>query len=168
MPLDAIVDADHPDRNRDAVAEVLPNQEILPRRYQPAVTAANCLRQYLLSIYAKQVDTNAAEKFLAKFKKQKPKQTCSNFLDEFIMQYETYSEQRWTVDQLRANLDDRTADILRLVLDGLRSEFTANLDYTQLEVNDLKWLETEVLRWQLETVAAKSFTAGCVVATNVY
>ena len=162
----AVVDVAHPENNRDEVPDVLAVPEIQPKRHQPEIPADQCLRQYLLNIYKKKIDMAASGKFLDKFKKQKPRQSCSNFLDELVINYDTYSYQRWTSDQLLVNSDHRKADILQLALDGLCTEFTANLDYTQQEIDSFAALETEVYRWQRSTVAGKNFTKNCIIANE--
>ena len=163
---DAVVDADNPANNRDAIADVMAVPELQAKRHQPAIPANKCLRYYLLEIYKKKIDMAASGKFLDKFKKQKPRQTCSNFLDELVINYDNYSHQRWTPEQLQTNGAHRKADMLQLALDGLCPEFTANLDYTQLDIDSFATLEKEVYRWQRSTVAGKNFTKNCVVATE--
>ena len=163
---DAVVDINNPANNRDAIEAVLPVPEIQPKRAQPEIPADKCLRYYLLNIYKKKIDMAASGKFLDKFKKQKPRQTCSNFLDELVINYDTYSHQRWTADQLLTNGDYRKADILQLALDGLCTEFNAYLDYTQLQIDSFATLETEVYRWQRSAVAGKNFTKNCIIASE--
>ena len=73
---------------------------ILPRRYQPQVHANQCLKHYLTRTYQKRINLSEADKFLTTFKTQKPRQTCSNFLDEFIIHYENYAHMKWTIEQI--------------------------------------------------------------------
>lgn len=162
----AVVDVANPANNRDEVLDVLAVPEIQPKRYQPEIPEDKCLRFYLLNIYKKKIDMAASGRFLDKFKKQKPRQTCSNFLDELVINYDTYSHQRWTAEQLQTNGDYRKADMLQLALDGLCTEFTAYLDYTQTEIDSFATLETEVYRWQRSAVAGKNFTKNCIIASE--
>ena len=67
--------------------EVLARPAIMPMRAEPKVKPEECLKAYLLKIYTKTVSLYEAEKYLNTFKVQKPKQTCSNFIDEFIIHY---------------------------------------------------------------------------------
>ena len=87
----AVVDNDNPANNRDEIPAVLAVPEIQPKRHQPEIPEDKCLRFYLLNIYKKKIDMAASGKFLEKFKKQKPRQTCSNFLDKLVIIYGTYS-----------------------------------------------------------------------------
>jgi hypothetical protein len=73
---------------------------IMPVRHQPEVRPNQCLKHYLTQIYQKQVNLSEAEKFLNTFKTQKPRQTCSNFLDEFVINYENYAHLKWNILQL--------------------------------------------------------------------
>ena len=73
---------------------------IMPVRYQPKVLANKCLKFYLLDLYQKRVNLTDADKFLATFKTQKPKQTCSNYLDEFAINYENYAHLKWSLEEL--------------------------------------------------------------------
>ena len=59
-------------------------------REQPAVDANHCLKTYLLHTFQKRIDITAADKFLATFKTQKPKQTCGAFIDLFVTKFEYY------------------------------------------------------------------------------
>ena len=60
---------------------------IMPVRFQPEVKPKQCLKFYLLSLYQKRLNLSDADKFLTTFKTQKPKQTCSNYLDEFAINF---------------------------------------------------------------------------------
>ena len=64
------------------------------------VNANQCLRHYLTQLYQKRINLSDADRFLSTFKYQKPKQTCSNFLDEFIIHYENYAHMKWTIEEL--------------------------------------------------------------------
>ena len=73
---------------------------IMPIRHQPEVLENQCLKFYLLSLDSKRVNSTEADKFLATLKTQKPKQTCSNYLDEFVINYENYSHLKWSTEEL--------------------------------------------------------------------
>ena len=116
---------------------------IMPVRFQPEVLPKQCLKFYLLDLYQKRLNLSDADKFLTTFKTQKPKQTCSNFLDEFAINYENHAHLRWSLEELNgiphkpaegtigtegyvpevvkvvSNLKTRQAEMLRLVADGL-------------------------------------------------
>ena len=123
-----------------------------------------------MDIYAKRVNLSEADKFLSTFKTQKPKQTCSNYLDEFVINYENYAHQRWTALQLHGNaaagvagnVAARAADMLQLVTDGISKEFKTHCDNIQLDITTFAVLENDVLHWQRSTTTGKAFTAGCV------
>ena len=53
-------------------------------REQVAVTADHCLKAYLLHTFQKRINITAAEKFLATFRTQQAKQTCTDFIDVLI------------------------------------------------------------------------------------
>ena len=57
-------------------------------REQVAVTADHCLKAYLLHTFQKRIDITAAEKFLATFRTQQAKQTCTDFIDVFMIKFE--------------------------------------------------------------------------------
>ena len=154
---------------------------ILPVRHQPKVSKDHCLKYYLLTIYAKRVNLSEADKFLTTFKTQKPKQTCSNYLDEFVINYENYAHLKWTPEQLNgtklvtgpprvekteSNLPIRNAEILRLVTDGICKEFKIHCDNTGFNLNNTNFpdLEDAVNNWQRSTTTGKAFTASCVPA----
>ena len=59
-------------------------------REQVAGAANNCLRAYLLHTFQKRIDITAAEKFLATFRTQQEKQTCTAFIDVFMIKFEYY------------------------------------------------------------------------------
>ena len=169
-----------PFRPATGLREAVP--AILPVRYQPEVTADHCLKHYLLRIYEKRVNLAEADKFLNTFKTQKPKQTCSNYLDEFIINYENYAHLKWSTDQLNgtpripgppiieaipSNIAVREAEILRIVTDGICKEFKIHCDNTgfpNMENTNFPELETAVNNWQRSSATGKAFTALCVQA----
>ena len=57
---------------------------------QVAVTADHCLKAYLLHTFQKRIDITAAEKFLATFRTQQAKQTCTDFINVFMIKFEYY------------------------------------------------------------------------------
>ena len=59
-------------------------------REQVAVEANHCLKSYLLHTFQKRIDITAAEKFLASFRTQQAKQTCTDFIDVFMTKFEYY------------------------------------------------------------------------------
>ena len=73
---------------------------IMPVRFQPEVLPNQCLKYYLLNLYQKRLNLSDADKFLTTFKTQKPKQTCSNYLDEFAINYENYAHLKWSLEEL--------------------------------------------------------------------
>jgi hypothetical protein len=167
----------HP-QARQQVEAVQARPAILPVRAQPLVTGDHCLRHYLLTIYGKRVNLTEAEKFLGTFKTQKTRQTCSNYLDEFVINYENYAHQRWTLLQLNGNPEAdppvagnaaaRDADMLQLVTDGICKEFKIHCDNIKLDLTTTTFpiLEENVQRWQRSTTTGKAFTAGCVHAAQ--
>ena len=157
---------------------------IAPVRYQPKVTPTNCLKAYLLELYGKTVNLTDADKFLSTFKTQKPRQTCSNYLDEFVINYENYAHMKWKltelngvkakdatpttakVDAIPSNIKIRNEEKLRLVSDGLCSEFKTHCDNTQFDLTKKSYIEIEkqVMHWQKSTITGKKFTASCILA----
>ena len=164
---------------------------IAPVRYQPKVIPEQCLKAYLLEIYGKTVNLTDADKFLSTFKMQKPRQTCSNYMDEFAINYENYAHMKWTleelngikaqeeikdsttgmvtqkkVDKVDSNIKVRQAEMLRLVADGLCSEFKTHCDNTQFNLTKKSYIEIEkqVMYWQKSTITGKKFTASCIPA----
>ena len=157
---------------------------ISPVRFQPKVTAKQCLKAYLLELYGKKVNLTEADKFLSTFKTQKPRQTCSNYLDEFVINYENYAHMKWSllelngikakdatadepkVDAVDSNIKIRQAEKLRLVSDGLCSEFKTHCDNTQFDLTTKSYIEIEkqVMYWQRSTITGKKFTASCILA----
>ena len=155
---------------------------ILPVRYQPEVSEDHCLKHYLTHTYKKMVNLTEAEKFLSTFKTQKPKQTCTNFLDEFLINYENYAHLKWPIDILNGtpateeqeevlgNIKVRKAEILRLVIDGICKEFKIHCDNTgfQMHTKTFHQLEDAVNTWQRSTTTGKAFTANCILAKPVF
>ena len=157
---------------------------IAPVRYQPKVLPTKCLKAYLLELYGKTVNLTDADKFLSTFKTQKPRQTCSNYLDEFVINYENYAHMKWTLKELNgvkakeatdtedavegidSNIKIRNEEKLRLVADGLCSEFKTYCDNTQFDLTKKSYIEIEkqVMYWQKSTITGKKFTASCILA----
>ena len=71
-------------------------------REQVAVTVDHCLKAYLLHTFQKRIDINTAEKFLATFRTQQAKQTCTDFIDVFMIKFEYYITVRWTAAEREA------------------------------------------------------------------
>ena len=180
---------------RDSVTNTITQKEeeekdaepsVAPVRFQPKVTAEQCLKAYLLELYGKRINLSEADKFLSTFKTQKPRQTCSNYLDEFVINYENYAHMKWTllelngvkakaatatepkVDKVDSNIKIRQAEKLRLVADGLCSEFKTHCDNTQFDLTQKSYIEIEkqVMYWQRSTITGKKFTASCVLAKH--
>ena len=82
----------------------------------------------------KKVNLLEAEKFLNTFKLQKPKQTCSNYIDEFIIHYENYSHMKWTKEVRTANKDTITKEMLSLITDSMCKEFKIYWDNIQFDL----------------------------------
>ena len=148
--------------------EQLSRPATMPVRGEPLVAKDKCLRWYLLEIYKKKIDLNDAEKFLSTFKTQKPKQTCSNFIDQFIVYYENYSCQRWTKEQRKDRIDKgvRDAEMMQLITNGICKEFKVHCDNTKLILGTatLDDLEAYVIEWQRTTTTGKQFTSECTQA----
>jgi hypothetical protein len=131
-------------------------------REQVAVTADHCLRAYLLHTFQKRIDINAAEKFLATFRTQQAKQTCTDFIDAFVTKFEYYTTVRWTAADREAPNFRVNANAIRLqyIRDGLCREFKKHLDanpniVTQQQTDD------EAQRWARETIDGREFTKNC-------
>ena len=163
---------------------------IMPVRYQPEVKKNQCLKFYLLNLYQKRLNLSDADKFLTTFKTQKPKQTCSNYLDEFAINFENYAHLKWSLKELNgvkhkaatgtlgnpdyvaevlkveSNIETRKAEMLRLVTDGLCSEFKTHCDNTKFDLTTKTFIEIEkeVMFWQRSTTQGKKFTASCTPA----
>ena len=144
----------------------LPFQPMRPNvpavREQPAVDANHCLKAYLLHTFQKRIDITAADKFLASFKTQKPKQTCGAFIDLFVTKFEYYITVRWSAAERMAPGFRANSNAIRLkyIRDGLCKEFRKHLDAnpniaTQQQVDD------EIQRWSRETVEGREFFKSC-------
>ena len=168
---------------------------INPVRHQPEVRADQCLKHYLTRIYKKEINLSEAERFLNTFKTQKPRQTCSNFLDEFVIHFENFAYLKWNtlqldgvqevigveanpdadppveevlaVDRILGNQAIRDAELMQLVNDGICKEFKVHCDNTQIHLTDITFpqLEIAVLNWQRNTTTGKAFTKSCTPAT---
>lgn len=178
----------------EARDEIEARPAITPRRFQPRVHPERCLKHYLLQLYGKRVNLSEADKFLNTFKIQKPKQTCSNYLDEFVINYENYAHLKWTtaqldgvqavqevlenlqaeppvaavrpVAQIPGNQPLRDAEMLQLVTDGICKEFKIHCDNIQYNLNTTNFadLEVQVMNWQRSTTTGKQFTTACTPA----
>ena len=175
---------------QEAEAAIDAEPAIMPVRYQPEVKKNQCLKFYLLNLYQKRLNLSDADKFLTTFKTQKPKQTCSNYLDEFAINFENYAHLKWSLKELNgvkhkaatgtlgnpdyvaevlkveSNVETRKAEMLRLVTDGLCSEFKTHCDNTKFDLTTKTFIEIEkeVMFWQRSTTQGKKFTASCTPA----
>ena len=175
---------------QEAEAAIDAQPAIMPVRYQPEVKKNKCLKFYLLDLYQKRLNLSDADKFLTTFKTQKPKQTCSNYLDEFAINFENYAHLKWSLKELNgvkhkaatgtlgnpdyvpevlkveSNIETRKAEMLRLVTDGLCSEFKTHCDNTKFDLTTKTFIEIEkeVMFWQRSTTQGKKFTASCTPA----
>ena len=175
---------------QEAEAAIDAEPAIMPVRYQPEVKKNQCLKFYLLNLYQKRLNLSDADKFLTTFKTQKPKQTCSNYLDEFAINFENYAHLKWSLKELNgvkhkaatgtlgtpdyvaevlkveSNIETRKAEMLRLVTDGLCSEFKTHCDNTKFDLTTKTFIdiEKEVMFWQRSTTQGKKFTASCTPA----
>ena len=131
-------------------------------RKQVAVNMNYCLKAYLLHAFQKKVDITAAEKFLNTFKRQQPKQTCSNFIDVFMVKFEHYVTLRWTVDESDAPNFRENVNTIRLqyIREGLCREFKKHLD-SNPQVVTLQQVDDEIQRWARETIEGQDFTRNC-------
>ena len=131
-------------------------------REQVAVNTNYCLRAYLLHAFQKKVDITAAEKFLTTFKTQHPRQTCSNFIDVFMVKFEHYVTLRWTADERDAPNFRETVNTVRLqyIREGLCREFKKHLD-SNPQVITLQQVDDEIQRWARETIEGQEFTRNC-------
>ena len=93
-------------------------------REQVAVTADHCLKAYLLHTFQKRIDITAAEKFLATFRIQQAKQTCTDFIEVFMIKFEYYITVRWTAAKREAPNFRNNANTIRLqyIREGLCRE----------------------------------------------
>ena len=112
-------------------------------REQVAVEAHHCLKSYLLHTFQKRIDITAAEKFLASFRTQQAKQTCTDFIDVFMTKFEYYITVRWTAAKRDAPYFRHNANAIRLqyIREGLCREFKKHLDahpniVTQQQIDD--------------------------------
>ena len=175
---------------QEAEAAIDAEPAIMPVRYQPEVKKNQCLKFYLLNLYQKRLNLSDADKFLTTFKTQKPKQTCSNYLDEFAINFENYAHLKWSLKELNgvkhkaatgtlgnpdyvaevlkveSNIETRKAEMLRLVTDGLCSEFKTHCENTKFDLTTKTFIEIEkeVMFWQRSTTQGKKFTASCTPA----
>ena len=131
-------------------------------REQVAVDANHCLKSYLLHTFQKRIDITAAEKFLASFRTQQAKQTCTDFIDVFMTKFEYYITVRWTAAERDAPNFRQNANAIRLqyIREGLCREFKKHLDanpnvITQQQIDD------EAQRWARETIDGREFTRNC-------
>ena len=131
-------------------------------REQVAVNMNYCLKAYLLHAFQKKVDIIAAGEFLNTFKRQQPKQTCSNFIDVFMVKFEHYITLRWTVDEREAPNFRENANTIRLqyIRKGLCREFKKHLD-SNPQVITLQQVDDEIQRWARETIEGRDFTGNC-------
>ena len=156
-------DANDPGHPGQPALTFIPMRPVVPAvREQPAVAPNFCLKAYLLHAFQKRIDITAADKYLATFKTQKPKQSCGAYMDLFVTKFEYYITVRWSAAErlapgFRANTD---AIRLQYIRDGLCKEFRKHLDanpdiVTQQQVDD------EIQRWSRETVDGREFTKSC-------
>ena len=131
-------------------------------REQVAVNMNYCLKAYLLHAFQKKVDIIAAGEFLHTFKRQQPKQTCSNFIDVFMVKFEHYITLRWTVDEREAPNFRENANAIRLlyIRKGLCREFKKHLD-SNPQIITLQQVDDEIQRWARETIEGRDFTGNC-------
>ena len=132
-------------------------------RAEPKVEPEECLKAYLLKIYTRTVNLYEAEKYLNTFKIQKPKRTCSNFIDEFIIHYENYSHMKWSKEARTTSKEVIEKEKLSLITDGMCKDFKIYCDNIQFNLKEtsLKDLEDIVATWQKDTTTGKAFTAAC-------
>ena len=116
---------------------------VLAVREQVAVAADHFLKAYLLHTFQKRIDITAAEKFLATFRTQQAKQTCTDFIDVFMIKFEYYITVRWTAAEREAPNFRNNANAIRLqyIREGLCREFKKHLDanpniVTQQQIDD--------------------------------
>ena len=131
-------------------------------REQVAVDANHCLKAYLLHTFQKRIDITAAEKFLATFRTQQPKQTCTAFIDTFMVKFEYYITVRWTAAKRDAPNFRENAKTIRLqyIKEGFCREFKKHLDANPQVVTHQQ-VDDEVQRWARETIEGREFTQNC-------
>ena len=147
----------------DDNVEVFARPAIEPRRTEPKVKADACLKAYLLKLYRKTVNLHEAEKYLNTFKIQKPKQTCSNFIDEFIIYFENYSHMKWSKEDREKSKEAIEKEKLSLITNGMCRDFKIYCNNIQfsLKSTSLKALEDKVASWQKDTTTGQTYTATC-------
>ena len=143
--------------------EVMARPVIEPRRAEPEVKEDQCLKAYLLNLYRKTVNLQEAEKYLSTFRTQKQKQTCSNFIDEFIIHFANYTHMRWDKKDRETGKANIEKERMSLLTDGLCKEFKIYCDNIEFKLKDttLKKLEEKVDSWQKDTTTGMTFTAAC-------
>ena len=111
-------------------------------------------------------------------------------MDEFAINFENYAHLKWSLKELNgvkykaatgtlgnpdyvpevlkveSNIETRKAEMLRLVTDGLCSEFKTHCDNTKFDLTTKTFIEIEkeVMFWQRSTTQGKKFTASCTPA----
>lgn len=131
-------------------------------REQVAVDANYCLKAYLLHTFQKRIDVTAAEKFLATFRTQQPKQTCTAFIDTFMVKFEYYITVRWTAAERDTPNFRENANTIRLqyIKEGLCREFKKHLDHNP-QITTHQQVDDEAQRWARETIEGREFTKNC-------
>ena len=131
-------------------------------REQVAVDANHCLKAYLLHTFQKRIDVTAAEKFLATFRTQQPKQTCTAFIDTFMVKFEYYITVRWTAAERDTPNFRENANTIRLqyIKEGLCREFKKHLDHNP-QITTHQQVDDEAQRWARETIKGREFTKNC-------
>ena len=131
-------------------------------REQVAVDANHCLKSYLLHTFQKRIDITAAEKFLASFRTQQAKQTCTDFIDVFMTKFEYYITIRWTAAERDAPNFRQNANAIRLqyIREGLCREFKKHLDANPNVITHQQ-TDDEAQRWARETIDGREFTRNC-------
>ena len=138
-------------------------------REQVAVDANHCLKAYLLHTFQKRIDITAAEKFLATFRTQQPKQTCTAFIDTFMVKFEYYITVRWTAAERETpNFRDNVNTIrLQYIKEGLCREFKKHLD-SNPQIVTHQQVDDEAQRWARETIEGREFTKNCTKSEASY
>ena len=131
-------------------------------REQVAVDANHCLKAYLLHTFQKRIDITAAEKFLATFRTQQPKQTCTAFIDAFMVKFEYYITVRWTAAERETPNFRENVNTIRLqyIKEGLCREFKKHLD-SNPQIVTHQQVDDEAQRWARETIEGREFTKNC-------
>ena len=153
-------DPGHPGQPQLPYIEMRPPVQAV--REQVAVNANHCLKAYLLHTFQKRIDVTAAEKFLATFRTQQPKQTCTAFIDTFMVKFEYYITVRWTAAERETpNFRDNVNTIrLQYIKEGLCREFKKHLD-SNPQVVTHQQVDDEAQRWARETIEGREFTKNC-------